>query len=147
MEVEPPGHMEEVQEPVLEKIHTAGSLGNTLTWGEKKIPEPIDEVVNIEEITYNKKRKDIMRKTTKKRRLTLDNLILITQEEKFLSIEHAKTYKFIGVGMAITDATLDQVKQDEKELVIALKELDHLCHLEKYYQDSTQATIFLKSEL
>jgi hypothetical protein len=31
-------------------------------------------------------------------------------------------------------------------LVIALKELENLCHLEKYYEDSTQAMMFLRSE-
>jgi hypothetical protein len=31
-------------------------------------------------------------------------------------------------------------------MVISLKELERLCHLEKYYQDSTQATVFLRSE-
>jgi hypothetical protein len=40
MEVEPSEHMKEVHEPVLEQIHTTGSLGNTLTWGEQQIPEP-----------------------------------------------------------------------------------------------------------
>jgi hypothetical protein len=39
--------------------------------------------------------------------------------------------------MAITDATLDRERRDEKELFAALKELEHLRHLEKYYQDST----------
>jgi hypothetical protein len=48
--------------------------------------------------------------------------------------------------MAIIDATLDQERQDEKELAVALKELYHLRHLEKYYQDSTQITVFLKSD-
>jgi len=47
MKVEPSEHMEEVQEPFLEQIHTARILGNTLTWGEQKIPEPIDEVTGI----------------------------------------------------------------------------------------------------
>ena len=48
--------------------------------------------------------------------------------------------------MTITDATLDREIRDEKELGDALKELEHLCHLEKYYQDSTRATMFLRSE-
>jgi hypothetical protein len=80
-EVEPSGHIEEVQEPNLEQIYTVGSLGNTLTWGEQQIPEPVDEVVDIQEITYDRKRKSIMKRTTKKRRLTLDSSILITTEE------------------------------------------------------------------
>jgi hypothetical protein len=35
--------------------------------------------------------------------------------------------------MEITDATLDREKRDEEDLAAALKELEHLCHLEKYY--------------
>jgi hypothetical protein len=101
---------------------------------------------DIQVIAYDRKRKSIMKRTTKKRRLTLDSSILITTEEKLLSTEHAKTSELIGAGMAITDATLDRERRDEKELATALKELEHLRHLEKYYQDSTQATVFLRSE-
>jgi hypothetical protein len=87
-----------------------------------------------------------MKRTTKKRRLTLDNSILITTEEKLISTENAKMFKLIGVGMEITDATLDRERRYEEELSIVLKELDNLCHLVKYYKDSTQATVFLRSE-
>jgi hypothetical protein len=96
-------------------------MGNTLTWGEHQIPEPMDEVIDIQSITYDRKMKAIMKRTTKKRRLTLDNSILITIEQKLISTEHAKTSKLIGARMAITDATLDRVRKDEEELVIALK--------------------------
>jgi hypothetical protein len=41
---------------------------------------------------------------------------------------------------------LDRAKRDEKELAATLKELDYLYHLAKYYQYSTHATFFLKSE-
>jgi hypothetical protein len=37
-------------------------------------------------------------------------------------------------------------KKDEEEMAPTLKELEHLRHLGKYYQDSTQATVFLRSE-
>jgi uncharacterized protein YaeQ len=87
-----------------------------------------------------------MKRTTKKRRPTLDILILITMEEKLLNTEHAKTSKIISVGMAIMEATLDIARRDEKRLSTTLKELEHLRHLEKYYQDSTQDTMFLRSE-
>jgi hypothetical protein len=95
-EAEPSGHTKEVQEPSLEQIYTVGSLGNTLTWGEKQIPEPVDEVTDIQEIAYDRKRKSIMKRTTKKRRLTLDSSILITTEEKLISTEHAKTSELIA---------------------------------------------------
>jgi DNA-directed RNA polymerase subunit E'/Rpb7 len=102
--------VKEVQELVLEQIHIAGSLGNNMTWGEQQILEPFDEIVDIHAISYDRKRKPIMRRTTKKRRLTLDSSILITMEEKLLSTKHAKTSNIISAGMAITDATLDREK-------------------------------------
>jgi hypothetical protein len=74
-------HREEVQEPSLEQIYTIGSLGNMLTWGDQQIPEPMDEVADIHAIAYDRKRKAIVQRTTKKRRITLDRSILITTEE------------------------------------------------------------------
>jgi len=87
-----------------------------------------------------------MKRTTKKRNLTLDNSILITTEEKLINTDHAKTSELISAGMEIIDATLDRARKDEEELATALKDLGHLHHLAKYYQDSTQATVFLRSE-
>jgi hypothetical protein len=78
-----------------------------------------------------------MKRTTKKMSLTLDISIIITTEEELLSIEHANMFELIGVGMAITNATLDREIRDEKELATALKELEHLHLLKKYYKDST----------
>jgi hypothetical protein len=78
LEAKPSEHMEEVQEPILEQIYIVGSLGNMLTWGDQQIVEPVDEVVDIQAISYDRKRKSIMKRTTKKRRLTLDRSILIT---------------------------------------------------------------------
>jgi hypothetical protein len=51
----PSEHMKEVQEPSLEHIYTVGSLGNMLTWGDQQIPEPMDEVVDIQAISYDRR--------------------------------------------------------------------------------------------
>jgi hypothetical protein len=48
-----------------------------------------------------------MKRTTKKRRITLYRSILITTEEKLISMEHAKMSELIGAGMEIKYATLD----------------------------------------
>jgi DNA repair ATPase RecN len=106
----------------------------------------VDEVNDIQEIAYDKKRKYMMRRTTKKRNLTLDRTLLNTIEETLLNIENSKTTELIVVEMAITDATLDRAKRDENELSSTKKELDHLCHLAKYYHDSTHVVAFLRSE-
>jgi hypothetical protein len=63
-----------------------------------------------------------------------------------INTEHAKTSELINTGMEITYATLDRAKRDEEELFTALKELEHLCHLEKYYQNTTHVAVFLRSE-
>jgi hypothetical protein len=57
---EPLEHMEEVQEPNLEKIYTIKSLGNILMWGDQQIPKPVDEVANIHAIAYDRKGKAII---------------------------------------------------------------------------------------
>jgi hypothetical protein len=106
----------------------------------------VDEVVDIQAIAYDLKRKSIMKKTTKKRRLTLDSSILITTEEKLIITEHAKMSELISEGMEIIDATLDRARKYEEELVIVIKELEHVRHLDKYYQDSTQSAVFLRSK-
>jgi hypothetical protein len=102
--------IKEVQESVLAKIYKTRSLDNTLNWEDQQIPKPMDEFIDIHVISYERKSKSIMRRTTKKRRLTLDSVILITTEEKFLNTENAKTSDLIGAGMAIIDATLDRAK-------------------------------------
>jgi hypothetical protein len=48
--------------------------------------------------------------------------------------------------MEIKYATLDRAKRDEEEFLVALKELEHIRHLVKYYQDTTHATVFLRSK-
>jgi hypothetical protein len=118
-----------------------------LTWGDQQIPEPVDEVADIHAISYDQKMKDIVKRTSNKRRITLDRSILITTEEKLMNTEHAKTSDLIVTGMKLIDATLDREKRDEEELAIALKELEHLHYLAKYYQDTTQAAVFPRSKL
>jgi hypothetical protein len=106
----------------------------------------VDEVSDIQVIAYDRKRKFVMRRKTKKRRLMLDNTLLITTKETHLNTKNAKTIELIGEGIAITDAMLDLVNMDEKELATTKKEMDHVHHLAKYYQDSMQAVIFPRSE-
>jgi hypothetical protein len=61
-------------------------------------------------ISYDQKRKSIVQRTTKKRRITLDHSILITTEENLINIVDARRSELLGVGMALSDATLDRAK-------------------------------------
>jgi DNA repair ATPase RecN len=77
----------------------------------------------------------------------LDRSILITTEENLINITDARTSEILDVGMALSDATLDRAKRDEKELAVAREELDHLRHLAEYYQGATEIVVYLRSEL
>jgi hypothetical protein len=106
----------------------------------------VDKVVDIQEISHDRKRKVVMKRTTKKRRLTLEITLLITTNEILLNTQIAKTTELIKARMAITYATLEREKRDEKELTTSKKELYHLHSLAKYYKDSTQEVVFLRIE-
>jgi hypothetical protein len=67
-----------------------------------------------------------MRRTIKKRNLTLDSTLLITTKETFFDTKNANMTELIGAGMAITNATLDKEKMDEREVATMKKEPDHL---------------------
>jgi hypothetical protein len=109
-EVRPSEYSERVQEHDLEQVYTAGNLGNTLTWGDQQILEPVDEVVDIYAISYDQNKRGIVQRTKNKRRIALDHSILITTEEDLINIENARTSELIGAGRAISDATLDRAK-------------------------------------
>jgi hypothetical protein len=117
-----------------------------LTWGDQQIPELVDEVENIYAISYNQKRKAIIQRMAKKIRITLDHSILFTTEENLINKTKSQTSKLLGVGKALSDATLDRAKRDEKELATALRDLEHLHHLNEYYKCTTQTTMYLRSE-
>jgi hypothetical protein len=114
------------RETTMEHLYTVGSLGNTLTWGDQQIPEPVDEVVDIQAIAYDRKRKVMMKRTVRKRKLMLDNTLFITTEEMLFDTESTRMTEIIRAGMAITNATLDREKRDEREAASMRKELDHL---------------------
>jgi hypothetical protein len=111
-----------------------------------QIPEPVYEVADIYAISYDQKRKAIMKRAEKRRRITFDHSILVTTEENLINTTYAWTSELLGVGKALSDATLDRAKRDEKELAIALKELKQLHHLVKYYKGTTQTIMYLKGE-
>jgi len=66
------------KEPITKHFYTPGSLGNTLSWGDQQIPEPIDKVDDVQDISFDKKTKAIMKRTVKIMRLNLDNTLFVT---------------------------------------------------------------------
>jgi hypothetical protein len=131
---------------VLEHFHTPGSLGNSLSWGDQPIPEPVDEVVDVQAITYDRKIQLIVKRTGKKRRITLDSVVMITMEETLLDAGQSRVSELLGESMAISSATIDREREDEREVDSMREELVHLKHQVEYYQDTTQAVRFMRIE-
>jgi len=101
------------KELALEHFHSLGSLGNALLGGDQSIPEPVDEVADVESIAYDRKRQVVFKRTNKKRRLTLDIVVMITMEETMLDAKQSKVSELLGAGMAISNATINKAREDE----------------------------------
>jgi hypothetical protein len=70
----------------------------------------MDKVADIYVISYDRKRKAIIQRNTKKSRIMLDRNILITTEENLINTENARTLELLGMGMAISEATRGKSK-------------------------------------
>jgi hypothetical protein len=52
-------------------------------------------------ISYDKKRKAIIQRTVKKRRITMDQSIIVITEEKLIDTTNTCTPELIGVGKSL----------------------------------------------
>jgi hypothetical protein len=44
------------KEAIFEHFHTPRSLSSAISWGDQPIPEPIDEVADVQEIAYDREK-------------------------------------------------------------------------------------------
>jgi hypothetical protein len=75
---------EKIKETTIEKFHIPGCLRNILSWGDQLVPQPIDEVVNLDSLAYDRKLKSIIRRMRWKINLIVYSGILCTFEEAIL---------------------------------------------------------------
>jgi len=83
-------------------------------------------VVDIQAITYDRKIQVVVRRSDKKRRLNLDSVVMITIEETLLDARKSNLNELLGVGMAISSATIDRAREWEAESMRV--EIFHLIH-------------------
>ena len=98
-------------------------MGNNFTWGDQQIPDLVDEVADMYAISYDQKRKAIIQRTAKKRRITLDQSIIVVIEEKLINTTDTRMSELIGVGKSLSKATQDGARRDEKDLATTQKDL------------------------
>jgi hypothetical protein len=102
-EANSPGHTgiylsRKLREPTMEHLYMIGCLGNTMSQGDKHIPEPVDEVTNIKEIYYDRKIKVVMRRTIKKRKVMLDRTLIIATKEMLFDTKNDNMTKLLEKG-------------------------------------------------
>jgi hypothetical protein len=91
-------------------------------------------------------RQVVVRRTGKKRIITLDNPVMITKEETLLHARKYRVSELIGEGIAISSTTINISKEDEREAKYIRVELVDLRHQVEYYQDATQVVRLMKIE-
>jgi hypothetical protein len=95
----------------------------------------VEEVVDLESFSYDKKKKSIVKRTHRKRKTTLDNGVLCTSEEVIIDTKKAKMSQLYSTGMAISHASFDKEIMEERELEQARSEIASLKHQVQYYQE------------
>jgi hypothetical protein len=118
-------------------------LRNILSWGDQPIPQPVEEVVDLELFTYDKKHKYIVKRTHRKRKVTLDKWGgEHMTEEVIIDTKKAKASQLYSTGLAISHASYDKALVEEKELEQARTEIASLKHQVQYHQEVGGETNF-----
>jgi hypothetical protein len=68
-------------------------------------------------------------------------------EETLLDARKSRVSDLLGVGMAISSATIDREREDEREDDSMRAELVQLRHQVEYYGDTTQEIRFIRDEI
>jgi hypothetical protein len=74
-------------------------------------------VFDVKAIIYNRKRQVVVKRTSKKERLTLDSVVVITMKETMLDAKKSKVSELLGARVDIYSVTIDKAREDEREAV------------------------------
>jgi hypothetical protein len=69
--------MDKGKEPTMEHFHTLEAWRIFFLWGDQPILKPIDEVDDIESISYDHKRQYIVKRTQRKQKISVDNVVVV----------------------------------------------------------------------
>jgi hypothetical protein len=118
-----------------------------LSWGDQPIPHLVEDVVDLESFSYDKKKKSIVKRTHRKRKVTLDSGVLSTTEEVIIDTKKDKMSQLYSIGLAISHASYDKAIMEERELEQARVEIASLKHQVQYHQEAGGVTNFKKDLL
>jgi hypothetical protein len=100
----------------------------------------LEEVANLESIAYNQCKQAIVKRTQKRKRVDVDNVIICTTEESLLDIKKAKLNDLLSVRIVISHATIEKVKAGEDEVENIRKQIATLKNQVEYYKGAQECS-------
>jgi hypothetical protein len=76
----------------------------------------VDEVADLELFSYDQNKNFIVRKTHKKRKLTMDSEAVIITEKVIIDTKKGKERQIYSMGLVVSHASYEQVMMEEREL-------------------------------
>jgi hypothetical protein len=111
---------------MLQYFHTPESFQNVLSWGNRQIPYPIEELVDLESISYNRWRQAIVRIKQKRKRVYVDIVVVYMTEEPLFDMKSINLIELVAAGVEISHATIDKARVDKAKVENMKKELEFL---------------------
>jgi hypothetical protein len=76
----------------------------------------VEKVVDMYSFAYDKKRRSIMKMTSRKKNIALDMSVLFTSKEVIIDTRKEKMSYLFSVSLAISHASLDKTIAEEREM-------------------------------
>jgi hypothetical protein len=84
--------------------------------GDQPLSYHLDEVGKLESISYNNRRKNIIKRVQRKRKISLHIFIMFITKNPILDTKKEKISELLFVGVMISHATIDEARDDEREV-------------------------------
>jgi hypothetical protein len=77
-----------------------------------------EEVADLELLAYNKRNQRIVRQVYRKRKSEIGENVACVTEEQVMDVRNATLADLVASALAITQATMDRVQQEENDAAI-----------------------------
>lgn len=117
------------------------SLARLFIEGDMPIPISIDVIVNLEMFSFNRKKKQIVRQTQKRRKLVFHQDSVITTETTMLYTKEVDLVIIAFVEMVVTQAIISSVNDMAREIKKCKSQVELLESQVGYYRANQHSII------
>jgi hypothetical protein len=121
----------------MEEVFTTQTFSNTfglgmVIGGDDPIPSHLDEIVDLELFSFEKKRKKVIRQKHKIRKINLDSEVILTTETMVMDIRKMILSSSTSIGLVIFQANeskfediANKMKEYERKITLLVKQVNH----------------------